>query len=208
MASVFNAFVAYQFIKTLTTKWKDMPAFDLGIVDEDGIQLKKTADLKTQKEKSAYTLFHRLVFNLKRILEKFPFGRSRIASYAAAFALLKEYREDYPEQFDNDSYALLEGHLCDYINLLEEKTGEMMLQEDAPVNSIGDGSNHAGLTGVPPRFAGMPIFRIKTDTYNSLLNGKKKYARWEKYIESSEASPIREYIKKNPKNKLVIQDEK
>ena len=149
-----------------------------------------------------------MVFNLKRILEKFPFGRSRIASYAAAFALLKEYREDYPEQFDNDSYALLEGHLCDYINLLEEKTGEMMLQEDAPVNSIGDGSNHAGLTGVPPRFAGMPIFRIKTDTYNSLLNGKKKYARWEKYIESSEASPIREYIKKNPKNKLVIQDEK
>ena len=28
MASIFNAYVAYQFIKTLTTKWSDMDAFD------------------------------------------------------------------------------------------------------------------------------------------------------------------------------------
>ena len=51
MASIFNAFVAYQFIKTLTTKWNKMKAYDLGIIDENGKQLKKTADLETQKEK-------------------------------------------------------------------------------------------------------------------------------------------------------------
>ena len=46
MASIFNAFVAYQFIKTLTTKWNKMKAYDLGIIDENGKQLKKTADLE------------------------------------------------------------------------------------------------------------------------------------------------------------------
>ena len=58
MASIFNAYVAYQFIKTLTTKWSDMEAYDLGIVDENGKQLKKTRDLDTQKERNAYTVFH------------------------------------------------------------------------------------------------------------------------------------------------------
>ena len=207
MASIFNAFVAYQFIKTLTTKWNKMKAYDLGIIDENGKQLKKTADLETQKEKNAYTLFHRLVFNLKRILEKFPFGRSRIASYAAAFALLREWKEE--NNLDDMTFELLEGQLCDYINLLEEevqKQGENLL-EDAAINSVGDGSNIAGLTGVPAKFAGMPIFRIKSTTYNKLLGGKKKYARWAKYIESEEAAPIREYIRKNPKKKIVLQDD-
>ena len=42
--------------------------------------------------KSAYTVFHRLVFNIKRLINKIPgIGKSRIASYAAALLLIKEH---------------------------------------------------------------------------------------------------------------------
>lgn len=206
MASVFNAFVAYQFLKTLTTKWDQMEAYKLGIIDANGKQLKKTAELETAKEKQAYTIFHRLVFNLKRILERFPFGKSRIASYSAAFALLRESRED----FSADEYEMMENLLIDYINLHEEKidkiqNSEMLTEEIA--NAVGTGANVAGLTGVPAKFAGMPVFSVKTDTYAKLFKGKKKYARWHRYMESDEAKPIRDYIKKRPKEKIVLMDQ-
>jgi len=88
--SLVNTFIAYQFVKILTTKWEDMPAFEHGIIDEKGKLLKKYNTLKTQKEKNSYTIFHRVIWNLKRILEKLPFGRTRLASYAAGLFLIKE----------------------------------------------------------------------------------------------------------------------
>ena len=202
MAGIFNAYVAYQFIKTLTTKWSDMDAFEYGIVDENGKQLKKSNELKSQAEKNSYTVFHRVTFNLKRILEKFPGGKSRIASYAAALALLRENLEG----LSDDDLNLMEEYLCDYINLQEQNSYSTLTEEIA--NSVGDASNLAGLgTNPPAKFAGMRVFSIKNDTYTKLLKGKKKYARWQRYMESDEAMPIRQYIKSNPKKKVVLMDQ-
>lgn len=86
-----DLFYAFRFIKLLVTDWKDTPAFELGIIDENGKVLRKAKTLKTSEEKAAYTVFHRLVFNIKRLLSKLPFGKSRIASYAAALFLIKEH---------------------------------------------------------------------------------------------------------------------
>ncbi len=89
LSSAFNIFVVYQFVRVLSTPWKKQKAFKLGIIDEKGNRIKKTKDL-TKKEKSAATLLHRLVWNIKRLIEKLPFGKTRLASYAAALFLLKE----------------------------------------------------------------------------------------------------------------------
>ena len=78
-----DMYYTYRFLKTLVTDWKDMDAYSLGIIDENGKNLIRTRDLKTSDEKDA-------LFNIKRILEKVPFGKSRIASYAAALYLLRE----------------------------------------------------------------------------------------------------------------------
>ena len=43
---------------------------------------------------------HRLVFNLKKIIEKVPFGKSAFASYAVALLLLKENTEMTDEQME------------------------------------------------------------------------------------------------------------
>ena len=83
-----NLFFLYKFIRILTTPWKESEAYKLGIIDENGKILKKKAKLKTDEEKDAYTMMHRLVWKLKRLMEKIPFGKSRLASYAAALWLI------------------------------------------------------------------------------------------------------------------------
>jgi len=85
-----DTFYTYRFIKLLTTPWEDTEAYEHGIVDEDGKVLRKARTLRSSEEKDAYTLFHRLAFNVRRLIEKLPLGRRRLASYAAALFLLRE----------------------------------------------------------------------------------------------------------------------
>jgi hypothetical protein len=86
-----DLFYTFRFIKLLVTRWDKTDAFKLGIIDKDGKPLKKVRDLKTSEERSSYTMFHRLVYNIKRIINKVPVvGRSTLASWAAALWLIKE----------------------------------------------------------------------------------------------------------------------
>ena len=80
-------FYTLRFLRLLTTPWKKTNAYKEGIIDDNGKVIKKP---ETSKEKGVYNTFHRLVYNLKRLLNKLPFGRSTIASYAAALFLIKE----------------------------------------------------------------------------------------------------------------------
>jgi hypothetical protein len=81
-------FYAIRFLRLLTTKWENTNAFKLGIVDKNGKKLKKP---ETSEEKSAYNTFHKLVYNIKRLINKLPLGKSTLASYAAALFLIKEH---------------------------------------------------------------------------------------------------------------------
>lgn len=85
-----------RFLKLLVTPIEKTEAFKAGIVDENG---KKRKDFNTnsiddrEAYRSHYTPFHRLVFNLKKIMAKAPGGQSVIARYGAALALIKEHGE-------------------------------------------------------------------------------------------------------------------
>lgn len=92
---------AFRFLRLLTKKWTDMPAYELGIIDDEGKVLKKSSQLRSNEEKAAYTIFHRLVFNIRRILQKLPFGKTQLASYAAALFLLKENTELSEEDIES-----------------------------------------------------------------------------------------------------------
>lgn len=86
-----DLFYTFRFIKLLVTKWENTDAFKQGIIDKDGKPLKKASELTTSDEKSAYTLFHRLVYNIKRLVNKVPLvGKTSLASWAAALWLIKE----------------------------------------------------------------------------------------------------------------------
>lgn len=102
---------AFRFLKLLTTPWNKLKAYELGIVDENGKNLKKAKELKTKEEKSAYTIFHRLVFNIKRLLGKIPGGKSTLASYAAALYLIKEHTGMSEEKIEEIITKVLDDNL-------------------------------------------------------------------------------------------------
>ena len=79
----------FRFLKLLVTPFKDTDAYKLGIIDESGKRV-RSVPLDSSEKKSAYTAFHRLVYNIKKLLAKIPGGSSSIASYAAALYLIKE----------------------------------------------------------------------------------------------------------------------
>lgn len=79
----------FRFLKLLVTKFEDTNAYKLGIIDEKGNRV-KSKRIVTSEEKSAYNTFHKLVFNIKKLLEKAPGGSSKLATYAAALFLIKE----------------------------------------------------------------------------------------------------------------------
>jgi len=85
--------ITYRVIKLLVTPFDKQEAFAMGIIDKDGNILKKNKDLRTEKEKNAYTYLHRFIFNLKRILAKVGISGS-IASFGVALALLLKENEE------------------------------------------------------------------------------------------------------------------
>ncbi len=125
MASpAIDAFITFRFLKLLVTPFNKTEAFRLGIIDERGKVLRKYETLERIEERQAYTILHRLVFNVKKLIEKVPGGKSRLASYAAALFLIKEHVREYQ---DSDG-QLLEKELYKYLkdnDLVEEDDGEI-----------------------------------------------------------------------------------
>jgi hypothetical protein len=126
ISSAANAYFTYKFLRTLTRSWTDMPAYELGIIDENGKVIKKGSQLKTQAEKEAYSIFDRLAFNIKRILEKLPFGKSKLASYATALFLIREHTGMTEDQLD---YVLTEMEI-DLSADLNESTEWFVLENN------------------------------------------------------------------------------
>ena len=89
--------ITYRIIKLLTTPFEKQEAYRLGIIDKNGKVLRKTKELKTGKERDAYTILHRFVFNLKRLINIVPGGKSKLGTYAAALGLLLKENKDINE---------------------------------------------------------------------------------------------------------------
>jgi hypothetical protein len=128
MGRAVDLFVTYRFIKLLTTPFDKTEAFKLGIIDENGnrimpdpvggVRQTKPATLGTTAEKNAYTILHKLIFNIKKIFSKVPGLRTKVGTYAAALFLLKDtFKEsvDDPDMFEKEfmKYLKEEGHELD-----------------------------------------------------------------------------------------------
>lgn len=83
----------FRFLRLLTTPFEETEAYKRGIIAADG-KRNKNFDMGSMDNresfKNYYTPFHRLVFNVKRLMAMAPGGSSRLASYAAALYLIKE----------------------------------------------------------------------------------------------------------------------
>jgi len=105
---IIDTLIVFRILKMLTTPWEKMQAYKFGFIDKKGTRVKKIEvdgkmvdnNPETSEEKSSLTPLHRLVFNLKKIINKVPFGKSQFASYAVALLLLKEDNELDEEQME------------------------------------------------------------------------------------------------------------
>ena len=137
MGRAIDLFVTYRFIKLLVTPFDKTEAFKLGIIDakgnrvmpppKNGVRQTKPEPLRTTEEKNAYTILHKLVFNIKKIFDKVPGLRTRLGTYAAALFLLKDtFKEsvDDPDVFEKEfmKYLKEQGYEID-VTIMEEVVG-------------------------------------------------------------------------------------
>jgi hypothetical protein len=130
MGSAIDLFVSYRFLKLLTTPFKRTDAFKLGIVDENGNRIRKkdsdavAVELATTQQKNAYTILHKLVFNIKKLFNKVPGLRTKVGTYAAALFLLKdtfkEHVED-PNFFESELIKYLKENNIEFDNEISEE---------------------------------------------------------------------------------------
>ena len=106
MGRAIDLFVTYRFVKLLTTPFEKTDAYKMGIIDKDGFRTDKI--LYKQTEQNAYTVLHKLVFNIKRIFAKVPGLRTRLGTYAAALFLLKDTFKEHVEDPDMFEKGLME----------------------------------------------------------------------------------------------------
>lgn len=102
---VVDTVIIFRILKKLVTPFHKTPAFKAGVIDRNGKILIRPGD-RTANQKKTITLLDRMVFNLKRLLARVPGGKTQLASYVAALALIKEYVEKESNQ--KTSQVLLE----------------------------------------------------------------------------------------------------
>jgi hypothetical protein len=131
MGRAIDLLITYRVIKMLVTPFEKQPAYALGIIDKNGKVLRKAKALNTAKEKEAYTLLHRFVFNLKRLINIIPGGKSKLGTYAAALGLLlKENKDINMVELEKDLYKhLSENNLIKLDDDLKESVGFDFLEE-------------------------------------------------------------------------------
>ena len=130
MGRAIDLFVTYRFIKFLTTPFNRTEAFKLGSIDKDGNRIlqpnstQPAVELATAQLQNAYTVLHKLVFNIKKIFAKEPGIRTKVGTYAAALFLLKdtfkEHVED-PDVFEKEFMKYLKENDVEFDDSISEE---------------------------------------------------------------------------------------
>jgi hypothetical protein len=129
MSRAIDLIITYRVVKMLITPFNKFEAYKLGFIDDEGKVLVKMKDVKGTPRKH-YTMLHRFVFNLKRILKKVGLG-SRLGGFAVALALL--IKEDKTMAQHKD---LIESAVITYLK--EENLYNMLLNEVREIPDIAD----------------------------------------------------------------------
>jgi hypothetical protein len=163
MSRFVDAIIVYRILRKLATPFEETDAFKMGIIDAKGKILRKFTSLKDDKEKDAYTLLDRLVWRIKRIIERVPFESRKVASFAAAMALVKENVEANTEPVDLELQLMqrIKQDLTEEIALVEEffnqpqiKSFRMFVEDGM---AVGGGFSGQATPNPNPNLAGRDI---------------------------------------------------
>ncbi len=222
--SLVNTIAAMRFLKMLVTPFEDMPAYKLGIIDDEGVLLKKKKERKTKEEKEAYDTFTRLVINIKRHLRNVPFMKGRLGSLAAALYLIKEEHSGltYDETVGTFVQYLRENRIMTKSDIQEftEECASIYLVEQTTTGSTSTAAGFSGDAESPvagydkvlrpkkrKKLNGVDIFEVDVDTLKRAKMSKRNRDSFIKSMGNSKlAKELKQYFKTYPSDPLILQD--
>jgi hypothetical protein len=198
---VVDLFLVYQFIRKLVKPFKDWDAHELGIIDDQGKVLKRRKDLTTGDERKAFGLFDLMILNLKKLLAKVPGGQTKLATYAAALWLIREFKESdedvLTEQATDDIIEESMKSFLEYYQaiLLDESfEEEMMAVGTGAIAGLGVGPD--GEPGITKKVAKKYKDKNKKDQ-EMLLTFKEASLKMRIAARGNVADAIMSYAKKS-----------
>jgi hypothetical protein len=146
MSRIVDNLIAMKIVRMITQNFEDTEAFKLGIIDHQGNNLRKMSTLSTEEERNAYSYLNRLVFNMKKILNRLPGGENRMKSLVGALWLVKEYYES-----GSRTTSLMEDRYKHIMRIIESSV--VLAEEQIIVNRVlsedGEGGAPTNNTGGP-----------------------------------------------------------
>ena len=140
MSLIVDNLIAFRILKMLVTNFEDTEAYKLGIIDAKGKSIRKANTLQTSQERDAYTYLNRLVFNMKKIINKIPGGENKIKSLVAALWLVKEHYES-----GNRSTAMLQEKFDNIMKMMDNRVS--LVEEEILVKKFLEEDGIANVTG-------------------------------------------------------------
>lgn len=212
MSAIIDNLIAYRFLSMLVKPFPETEAFRLGIIDAKGTNIIKSRDFTTQEQKNAYNYLTRLVFNIKKLINKLPGGESNLKNIVAALFLLKEAYDKRSVHINENDLHKLVGLLNEGVILAEEQliVEDFLMLEDAPVNATGAAvstDQPVIKKRQPRRFA---KFVVSDDVFRRFSNGKSKFRKWSDYLnlEDEGQQQIYKFARKNPNGVIILQNGK
>jgi hypothetical protein len=160
MGRFVDSVITYRILRILTTPFIKTEAYKLGIIDENGKELKKMSSMQSVAERDAYTILHRMIYRIKRIIERVPVANKQIITLAAALSLIKEHTNTNNEPIDIEIRYLdrLKSNLTEeviqvnsFINEYKTLTFKQFVEE-APANNA---AATPGIDGFTPDTIGV-----------------------------------------------------
>ncbi len=229
--SLVNTIAAMRFLKMLVKPFEELPAFELGIIDDEGNVLKRKRDRKTKAEKEAYDTFTRLVINIKRHLKHIPFMKGRLGSLAAALYLIKEELQNEMSddevvgtfvQFLRENRIMNQSQIKD---LVEEYTSIYLTEEGVPTTTTQSTDSAAGFSGKAKspvagydkglgkskkkrkKENGIDVFEVDKNILRSAQISNRKRDKFIKSMGNTKlAKELRQYFKTYPSDPLILKD--
>ena len=214
MNQVIDNLIAYRVLSMLVKPFKDTEAYRLGIIDDKGTNLIKSRDFTSQEQKNAYNYLTRLVFNLKKLLNKLPGGESKTKNLIAAFFLIKEAYNKRSTQIEESRLHRVLSLLDQGVCLAEEQlvVEDFLLVEDegggiANVTGPGVSTDQPVVRKKPRRFA---RFVVNDEVYNKFSNGKAKFRKWSNYLnlEDDGQKEIYNFAKRHHNGVIILHNGK
>lgn len=208
MPAIVDNLIAYRILTMLVVPFDQTEAYKLGIIDENGNNLIKSKDFTTTNQKDAYTYLHRLVFNIKKILNRLPGGESKTKNLIAAFFLIKE-------SYKKHTVSINESEFHKLLSLLE--SGYILVEDQMIVDEfVALREEVANVTG-PSVSTDQPVikkkrrfakFVVNDEVFHKFSTGKTKFRKWSDYLnlEDEGHQMIYSFAKKHPNGVIILQN--